>query len=83
MQESPVYQSILEKGIEQGERKRSIEYILELIDIRFQVRPTGTLNSAIESIDNLSRLKVLYRAALQVKSLEAFRHILENKDKSD
>ena len=83
MQESPVYQSILEKGIAQGERKKAIETILELIDIRFQVRPTGTLNSAIESINDLSRLSELHRAAAQVESLEAFEHILENNDKSD
>ncbi len=83
MQESPVYQSILEKGIAQGERKKAIETILELIDIRFQVRPTGTLNSAIESINDLSRLSELHRAAAQVESLEAFEHLLENDDKSD
>lgn len=87
MRESPVYQSILEKGIaqgiEQGERKRAIENILELIDIRFQVRATGTLNSAIESINDLSRLSELHRAAAQVESLEAFRHLLENNDNSD
>lgn len=99
MQESPVYQSILEKGIaqgfeqgkvqgieqgiEQGERKKAIENILELIDIRFQVRVTETLNSAIEDINDLSRLSELHRAAAQVESLEAFEHLLENNDKSD
>ncbi len=95
MQESPVYQSILEKGIaqgiergkaqgiEQGERKKAIENILELIDIRFQVRPTETMNSAIEDITDLSRLSELHRAAAQVESLEAFEHLLENNGKSD
>lgn len=99
MQESPVYQSILEKGIaqgiergkaqgieqgiEQGERKKAIENILELIDIRFQVRATETLNSAIEAINDLSRLSELHRAAAQVESLEAFEHLLENNGKSD
>lgn len=95
MQESPIYQSIFEKGraqgieqgkvqgIEQAERNNTIETILEIIGIRFQVRPTGTINSAIESIDDLSRLKALRRAASQVESLEAFRHILENNDTSD
>ena len=75
MQESPVYQSIFEKGrargieqgkvqgIEQAERNNTIETILEIIDIRFQVRQTGTINSAIKSIDDLSRLKALRRAA--------------------
>ncbi len=76
MQESPVYQSI-------DERKKAIETILELVDIRFHVRPTGTLNSAIESIKDLPRLKELLRAAVLVESLEDFRHILENNDKSD
>ena len=91
MQESPVYQSILKKGIaqgieqgiEQGERKYAIETILEIIDVRFQVRPPRIINSAIESIDDLSRLKALHRAALQVESLEAFEHLLETNGKSD
>ena len=83
MQESPVYQSILEKGIAQGARKMLIETILELIDVRFQVKPPRSLNSAIESIDDLSRLRELHRAAAQVESLEAFRHILERDSNSD
>ena len=83
MQESPVYQSILEKGIAQGARKMLIETILELIDVRFQVKPPGTLNSAIESIGDLSRLKELRRAAAQVESLAAFEHLLKNNSNSD
>ena len=91
MQESPIYQSIIEKGraqgIEQGEaqgeRKNTIESILELIDIRFQVHPPATLNIAIESIEELSRLKQLRRAAAEVDSLEEFIHFLENGNISD
>ena len=83
MQESPVYQYIIEKGIAQGERKNTIETILELIDIRFQVRSTTTLNSALENIDNLSQLKQLRRAAAQVDSLEEFIRVLENGNSSD
>ena len=60
-----------------------IETILELIDVRFQVKPPGTLNSAIESIDDLSRLKELRRAAAQVESLAAFEHLLKNNSNSD
>lgn len=86
MQESPVYQSILEKGKaqgrEQGERKKAIENIFELIDIRFQAKATETLSSAIEDINDLSRLSELHRAAAQVENLEAFKHLLENNGKS-
>ena len=81
MQESSVYQYIIEKGIEQGieqgERKNAIESILELLNIRFRISKTGTLKPAIESVDDLQRLRQLHRAAAQVQNLEAFIHILE------
>lgn len=76
MQESSVYQYIIEKGraqgIEQGERRSIIEGILELLDIRFHVSREGKLKSAIERINDLERLRQLRRAAAQAQSLEAF-----------
>ena len=87
MQESSVYQYIIEKGrvqgIEQGERKSTIESILELLDIRFHVGVDETLKPAIERISNLQRLRQLRRAAAQVQSLEAFIQTLEANNDSD
>ena len=82
MQESTVYQNIIRKGIEQGERKNTIESILELLNIRFQDSTTETLETTIEGIDDLARLKQLRRAAAQVQTLAAFIRTLENGDES-
>ena len=82
MQESTVYQNIIRKGIEQGERKNTIESILELLNIRFQDSTTETLETTIEGIDDLARLKQLRRAAAQVQTLALFIRALENGDES-
>ena len=86
MQESPVYQSIIEKGraqgIEQGKRENTIESILELIDVRFQVHPKATFKSKIADIEDLSRLKQLRRMAAEVDSIEELRDFLENGNSS-
>ena len=73
MQESSVYQYIIEKG----ERRSTIEGILELLDIRFHVNIEATLKSAIESIEDLQRLRQLRREAAQAQSLESFIRTLE------
>ena len=68
----------IEQGIEQGLRKESI---LDVLEIRFDldfICPSHTLISArIAAIDDLQRLKQLHRAAVQVSSLEAFEHMLD------
>lgn len=78
MQESSVYQYIIEQGIEQGERNNTIESILELLSIRFQIDTTEAMKSDIEGIESLQRLKQLRRAAAEVRSFDAFMHILNN-----
>ncbi len=74
MQDSSVYQYIIEKG----ERNNTVESILELLSIRFQIDTIEAIKSDIESIDSLQRLKQLFRAAAQVQNLDAFMHILQN-----
>ena len=78
MQESSVYQYIIEQGIEQGERNNTVETILELLSMRFQIDTTEAIKSDIERINSLKRLKQLRRAAYEVESLDAFMHILQN-----
>lgn len=73
MQESSVYQYIIEKG----ERKSTIESILELLNIRFHVNTEGILKSTIEGIEDLQRLRQLRREAAQAQSLESFIRTLE------
>ncbi len=65
------------QGIEQGGRERAIEYLLDVLKIRFNLRETDPLSARIAAIDDLQRLKQLHRAAIQVVSLEAFQHLLD------
>ncbi len=82
MQQSPFYDHVIqrgiEQGIEQGERNNTVESILELLSIRFTIDTTEAIKSDIESIDSLERLKQLRRAAAEVRDFAAFMHILQN-----
>ncbi|MCY3868602.1 MAG: hypothetical protein OXG87_03530 [Gemmatimonadetes bacterium] len=67
----------IEQGIEQGKRKSTLEDILEVLEIRFDMPETHPISARIAAIDNLQHLKQLLRAAVQVSSLEAFRDMLD------
>ncbi len=85
IRESSLFQSLtqqsrvesFEQGIEQGERKSTIEAILDVLEIRFDLREVHPLSARIAAIDDLQRLKQLHRAAVQVPSLETFQHLLD------
>ena len=85
IRESSLFQSLtqqsrvesFEQGIEQGERKSTLEAILDVLEIRFDLREVHPLSARISAIDDLQRLKQLLRAAVQVPSLEAFQHLLD------
>ena len=85
IRESSLFQSLtqqsrvesFEQGIEQGERKSTLEAILDVLEIRFNLREVHPLSARISAIDDLQRLKQLLRAAVQVPSLEAFQHLLD------
>ena len=67
----------IEQGIERGGRERAIEDLLDVLAIRFALATSDPLADRIGAIDDLQRLKQLFRAAVQVPSLEAFRHLLD------
>ena len=77
MYESSVVQYFTEKGIEQGSRARAIEYLLDVLEIRFGLASSDPLAARLGAIDDVQRLKQLFRAAIQVPSLEAFRLLLD------
>ncbi len=77
MYESSVVQYFTEKAIEQGIEQGIQESIQEVLALRFQPEDTHQLASRIGLIDDVQRLKQLHRAAIQVPSLEAFRHLLD------
>ena len=67
----------IEQGIERGGRERAIEDLLDVLAIRFALAASDPLADRIGAIDDVQRLKQLFRAAIQVPSLEAFRHLLD------
>ena len=73
MYESSVAQYFAEKGIKQGIR----ESIQEVLELRFQSEAVRRLATRLGAINDVQRLKQLHRAAIQVSSLEAFRHLLD------
>ena len=85
MYESSVVQYFTEKGIEQGikqgiergGRKGTLEALLEVLEIRFGLAASDPLAARIGATDDVQRLKQLLRAAVQVPSLDAFRHLLD------
>ena len=85
IRESSLFQSLtqqsreegFEQGIEQGGRQRTIEAILEVLEIRFDLNETHPLSTRIAAIDDLQRLKQLLRAAIQVPNLEVFQRVLD------
>ena len=72
-----------EQGFEQGGRKRAVEDLLDVLEIRFALGATHPLASRLAAIDDLYRLKQLHRAAVQVDSLEEFRHLAEAGEAED
>ena len=82
IRESPVAQYLtqqgIEQGIEQGGRKRAIEALLDVLEIRFALAAAEPLAARVRGIEDLQRLKHLHRAAIQVESLKAFQTLLDS-----
>ena len=67
----------MKQGIEQGGRECAIEDLIDVLEIRFALAASDPLAARIGAIDDVQRLKQLFRAAIQVPSLEAFRLLLD------
>ena len=67
----------MKQGIEQGIEQGIQESIQEVLALRFQSADMHPLARRIGAIDDVQRLKQLHRAAIQIPSLEAFRHLLD------
>ena len=80
MYESSVVQHFAEQikqGIEQGIEQGTVEALLDVLEIRFGLAASDPLADRIAAIDDVQRLKQLFRAAIQVPSLEAFGSLLD------
>ena len=84
IRESSLFQSLTqqsrEEAREQGREEGLQESILDVLEIRFDLRATDPLSARIAAIDDLQHLKQLHRAAVQVSSLEAFQHLLAEEE---
>ena len=77
VRESSVYQMIIERGKQLGEKESTIAHILALLDARFDVSTAPDLASLLEAIDDLQQLGHLFHEALAVEHLENFLHALQ------
>ena len=77
LRESSFAQYLKQEGIEQGERRSTIEAILEVLEIRFDLSEAHPLSARIAAINDLQHLKQLLRTAIQVPNLEAFQRVLD------
>ncbi len=86
VENSTVYQLIIERGIERGiEQGRkigvkefAIDQILDTLNNRFNMNTAATLTSSLQKIDDLEDFKELIRKASIVEHLEDFVHVLES-----
>ena len=85
MNNSSVYEMIIERGIEQGieqgkelgAKASTIESILNLLDQRFKMSTAPVLTPLLEPIDDLQQLRQLFHEALEVEHLENFIRTLQ------
>ncbi len=84
MQESPFYELIIqrgiEQGIEQGSREMSVKHILSVLIERFPLEDVQPVAKALESIDDLDRLSELHRTAIQTSGVDTFLQELETSE---
>ena len=66
-----------QRGIEQGSRQTSIEITVAILNTRFPDADVDRLTAALESIEDLNRLKQLNLEAFLVESFRAFQERLE------
>ena len=77
MQESPFYQLVIQRGIEQGAREVSIKNILSALTARFPHSNTQHVEQALKAIFSLDHLTELHLTAIQTPSFEAFLQALD------
>ena len=73
MRESSFAQYLMQRA----GRERTVEAILEVLEVRFDPNAANQFASGIRAIDDLQRLKQLLRSAAQVTDLAAFQRVLD------
>ena len=75
---STVYEMIIERGVEQGRQLGAIESITDLLDKRLGMSTAPVLTPLLEPIDDLQKLKLLFQEAIEVEHLEDFILTIQN-----
>ena len=65
-------EAFMQQGIEKGAKENAIDSILLVLDTRFQSDDVQTLQSTLESINDIQRLKRLLRLAANTQTLDTF-----------
>ncbi|MDE0018935.1 MAG: hypothetical protein OXU51_22335 [Candidatus Poribacteria bacterium] len=77
MQESPFYEHVMQRGIEQGARQMSIGNTLATLEARFPETDVNALKPKLEAIEDLNRLKALNLNASLATRFRQFQEQLE------
>ena len=72
MQESPFYEVVMQRGIEQGARETSIRNILAVLTARFPQHDPQPAKQALEAISDTDLLMQLLQTAALTPTFEAF-----------
>ena len=76
MQQPSIVEYVAPQAREQGAQETTRENILEILAFQLQPEVAETFKSDLESIDDLQRLKRLFRAAMRVETSEDFTRAL-------
>jgi len=66
----------LQQGLQQGILQKSREAVIDILEVRFKVVPQSIVKT-LNEISDPSILKILYRKAVEVKSLEEVGHLID------
>ena len=75
------YEQGFQQGFQQGAQETSRECILEVLKFRFQFDAAQNFKYSLDEINDLQRLKRLFRTALRVETVEDFANILDKNNK--
>lgn len=76
MQESPFYERVIQRGIEQGARQMSIENTLAVLKARFSNTDVNALRQKLEAITDINLLKQISLNASLAASFQDFQETL-------
>ena len=66
----------IKEGIKEGKRSKSQDYIIEVLETRFESLPAH-LREKIKKIEELETLSTLHKEAVLVKNLQEFEKTIE------